>query len=306
MANNLNKEIYNNKQSLILCPEDWEDYELIDFGSGKKLERFGNYLFIRPEPQAMFPPKLNANQWSKADGTFHTSNGEESGRWELSSKIKNTWPVHYDGMILNALPTPFRHLGFFPEQAVHWRWCSELIKNFKSSEKPKILNLFAYSGAASLHAAKAGAEVVHVDASKKAIKLAFENRKTSKLDQLPIRFLVDDAIGFVKREIRRGNKYDGIILDPPKYGRGPNGEKWQIENDLQILLKLISEILSNKAIFVVLTSYAIRASHLSLLNSLKSILFNHKGEFSSGELAIREKGNDQRMLGCANFARWKK
>ena len=295
----------NIPKSLILYPNDWDDYKLIDFGNGKKLEQFGKYLFIRPEAQAMSSPNLQSSYWDKANGIFIPSHGEEGGKWKLSSKMPERWLISYDGLTFNAMPTPFRHLGFFPEQAIHWKWCANLIKKRQFKHKPRILNLFAYSGIASLHAAKAGGEVTHVDASKKAISLAFDNRKDSKLNDFPIRYITEDAKAFVKREIRRGNTYDGIILDPPKYGRGPNGEKWLIENDLQPLLLLLEQLLSKDALFMVLTSYAIRASHLSLFNSIKSVLKNYQGHFSSGELAVRENKNG-RILSCAIFARWEK
>jgi len=292
--------------SKILFPTEWTDYELVDFGHGKKLERFGDYTFIRPDSQALAKPILQKKVWDNADGMFSASIDEEKGNWKLSSKVPKYWTINYGELKLRAIPTPFRHLGFFPEQSVHWNWCRNLIKSFEFKDKPKILNLFGYSGIASLDAALAGAAVTHVDASKKAISLAFENRNENKLEHLPIRFLVEDALNFVKREIRRNNKYDGIILDPPKYGRGPNGEKWKIEDDLLNLLELIQKLLSPNAIFVVLTSYAIRSSHMSLYYLLKSGLNLNHGTFSSGELGIKENNKQGRILSCANFARWQK
>lgn len=292
--------------SKILFPTEWTDYELVDFGHGKKLERFGDYTFIRPDSQALAKPVLQKEIWDNADGMFSSAIDEEKGNWKLSSKVPKYWTINYGELKLRAIPTPFRHLGFFPEQSVHWNWCRNLIKSFEFKDKPKILNLFGYSGIASLDAALAGAAVTHVDASKKAISLAFENRNENKLEHLPIRFLVEDALNFVKREIRRNNKYDGIILDPPKYGRGPNGEKWKIEDDLLNLLELIQNLLSPNAIFVVLTSYAIRSSHMSLYYLLKSGLNLNHGAFSSGELGIKENNKQGRILSCANFARWQK
>ena len=292
--------------SKILFPTEWIDYELIDFGHGKKLERFGDYTFIRPDSQALAKPVLQKEIWDNADGMFSSAIDEEKGNWKLSKKVPKYWTINYGELKLRAIPTPFRHLGFFPEQSVHWEWCRNLIKSSELENKPKILNLFGYSGVASLDAALAGAAVTHVDASKKAINLAFENRNQNELEHLPIRFLVEDALNFVKREIRRNNKYDGIILDPPKYGRGPNGEKWKIEDDLLNLLELIQKLLSPNAIFVVLTSYAIRSSHMSLYYLLKSGLNLNHGAFSSGELGIKENNKQGRILSCANFARWQK
>ena len=296
----------NSITSNILFPTEWIDYELIDFGHGKKLERFGDYTFIRPDSQALAKPVLQKEIWDNADGMFSSAIDEEKGNWKLSKKVPKYWTINYGELKLKAIPTPFRHLGFFPEQSVHWKWCRNLIKSSELENKPKILNLFGYSGIASLDAALAGAAVTHVDASKKAINLAFENRNKNELEHLPIRFLVEDALNFVKREIRRNNKYDGIILDPPKYGRGPNGEKWKIEDDLLNLLELIQNLLSPNAIFVVLTSYAIRSSHMSLYYLLKSGLNLNHGAFSSGELGIKENNKKGRILSCANFARWQK
>ena len=292
--------------SSILFPTERIDYELIDFGHGKKLERFGDYTFIRPDSQALAKPVLQKEIWDNADGMFSSAIDEEKGNWKLSKKVPKYWTINYGELKLRAIPTPFRHLGFFPEQSVHWEWCRNLIKSSELENKPKILNLFGYSGIASLDAALAGAAVTHVDASKKAINLAFENRNKNELEHLPIRFLVEDALNFVKREIRRNNKYDGIILDPPKYGRGPNGEKWKIEDNLLNLLELIQKLLSPNAIFVVLTSYAIRSSHMSLYYLLKSGLNLNHGSFSSGELGIKENNKQGRILSCANFARWQK
>ena len=287
--------------SNILSPVGWEDYELIDFGYGKKLERFGKYTFVRPDSQAMAEPVLSKKIWERADGIFNSSNDEEKGSWKLSNKVPEFWDVNFNNIRIKTLPTPFRHLGFFPEQSVHWDWCRGLIQK---RNKPKVLNLFGYSGIASLDAALSGAEVTHVDASKKAINLAFENRNRNNLEKLPIRFLVEDAVNFVKREIRRNNKYDGIILDPPKYGRGPNGEVWRIEEDLLNLMYLIKEVLTANPLFLVLTSYAIRSSHISLYYLLESSLKFSYGEYSSGELGIEDSSNKKRVLSCANFARW--
>ena len=292
---------FNSTVSNILSPVGWEDYELIDFGYGKKLERFGKYTFVRPDSQAMAEPIFSKKIWAKADGIFNSSNDEEKGSWKLSNKVPEFWDVNFNNIKIKTLPTPFRHLGFFPEQSVHWDWCRGLIQK---RNKPKVLNLFGYSGIASLDAALSGAEVTHVDASKKAINLAFENRNRNNLEKLPIRFLVEDAVNFVKREIRRNNKYDGIILDPPKYGRGPNGEIWRIEEDLLNLMHLIKEILSENPLFLVLTSYAIRSSHISLYYLLESSLKINYGEYSSGELGIEDSTDKKRVLSCANFARW--
>ena len=297
----------------LLTSADWHDYELLDSGDLKKLERFGKFRFIRPEPQAMWQPRLDAGAWV-ADGVFqpdkNNPKNNESGGWKLSKNVPDCWQMQYQKLRFLARPTPFRHLGFFPEQAAHWNWCAEKIHKFqrKHNRRPRILNLFAYSGLASLHAASAGAEVTHVDASKKAIAQAFENRDICGLEDSPIRYITDDASGFVAREIRRQRAYDGIIMDPPKYGRGPSGETWRIEEGLRPLLELAANLLSSDALFLVLTIYAIRASsvaaHFALLDALK----DRPGFIETGELAIEEAavpGRDtRRFVSQANFARW--
>ena len=216
--------------------------------------------------------------------------------------------MKYDNIKFFATPTPFRHLGFFPDQSPHWLWASQKIQSFikiqDKSYSPKVLNLFGYSGLASLHAASHGASVTHIDASKKAINFAFENRDLSSFQHLPIKFITDDAIKFVKREIRRDNKYHGVILDPPKYGRGPNGEIWDFFNDLPILLKLITQILTPEPIFIILNSYAIRSSHLALHFALDETMREFSGKIESGELSIVEDQEDPRQINTAIFARW--
>ena len=218
--------------------------------------------------------------------------------------------MSFDSLKFFASPTPFRHLGFFPDQSPHWIWAAQKINQFISilnyKNHPKILNLFGYSGLASLHAASCGASVTHVDASKKAINYAFENRNLSSFQELPIKFITEDAVKFVNREIRRGNKYDGIILDPPKYGRGPNGEKWDLFNDLPLLLKSLPQILSNNPIFIILNSYAIRSSHISLHYGLSEVMKNYSGNVESGEISIVEDQVDPRQISTAIFARWEK
>ena len=222
-----------------LFADGWSDYELIDSGDGQKLERFGPYLFIRPEPQALWSPYLDKAIWQSASGRFAASD-EERGKWELDKHLPASWPLGFDGVRFEAMPTPFRHLGFFPEQSPHWLWTAEQIRQFKTAynRPPRLLNLFAYSGVASLHAARAGAEVTHLDASKKAVAQAFQNRDLSGLADAPIRFITDDASAFVSRELRRGRSYDAILLDPPKYGRGPKGEIWQLRRIARITGKL--------------------------------------------------------------------
>ena len=297
----------------LLTSADWHDYELLDSGDLKKLERFGDFRFIRPEPQAMWQPRLGAGSWV-ADGVFwpdkHDSVNNESGGWQLSKNLPESWQMRYQELRFLARPTPFRHLSFFPEQAAHWNWCASKIQQFQQrhNRSPRILNLFAYSGLASLHAAAAGAEVTHVDASKKAIAQAFENRDVCGFQEAPIRFITDDTSGFVMREIRRQRSYDGIIMDPPKYGRGPKGQIWRIEEDLRPLLQQASNLLSSDALFLVLTIYAIRASSLAALYAVTDALRDRPGYIESGELAVEESAlpglNARRCVSQANFARW--
>jgi 23S rRNA (cytosine1962-C5)-methyltransferase len=297
---------------LILHPTKWNDYSLIDSGYGRKLERFGPFLFSRPEPQALWSQNLSRKIWDNAAGTFLSSSAledkDEGGKWSLKTNIPERWEMSYENIKFYAMPTAFRHLGFFPDQSPHWIWAAQKINKFilntSSRNPPKILNLFGYSGLASLHAAVNGASVTHVDASKKAISFAFENRNLSSFSNLPIKYLTDDALKFVNREIRRENRYDAIILDPPKYGRGPNGEKWELQKDLPILLNLLPQILSKNPLFVILNSYAIRSSYSSLHYALREVMTTYKGKVESGEISIFEDQDNPREISTAIFARW--
>jgi 23S rRNA (cytosine1962-C5)-methyltransferase len=300
--------------SLLTSP-DWTDYELLDSGHLQKFERFGRFRFIRPEPQAMWQPRLDLAEW-QADGVFvagkNSDDDNDQGRWQLAPNLPDMWDMGYQSLRFLARPTPFRHLGFFPEQAAHWDWCATAITRFiaRHQRPPLVLNLFAYSGLASLHAAAAGAEVTHLDASKKAVAQAFENRDMSGMSDAPIRFITDDATGFVDRELRRGRRYDGIILDPPKYGRGPKGEFWKIEDHLIPLLQKCRALLSDDPLFLVLTIYAIRASSLAAHYALADTLAGCGGHLESGELALQESPTSAdlatagRFVAQANFARW--
>lgn len=291
----------NATQGRILIAEGWRDYEILDSGEGWKLERVGPYRFARPEPQALWMPDKPHNQWT-FDARFSPASdeAEEQGRWRLERELPETWPVQFQGLPFLARRTPFRHLGFFPEQSVHWTWAAEHLQ-----PGTKLLNLFGYSGLASLVAAKAGAEVTHVDASKKAIGFARENQALAKLEQAPIRWIVDDALAFVKREARRGRRYDGIVLDPPKHGRGPNGEIWTVENGLWELLTSLREILvEDRPAFVIATLYALRLSHLALARTLKAALDGLGGEIEAGEMALPDVQG--RLLPTALYARWER
>ena len=296
---------------LILAASGWRDYRLLDSGNGRKLEQVGGFRFIRPEAQALWEPELGAGEWRKADGEFVSSasgrdrEDGEGGKWRLGPSLPESWVVQHDGLSFNAMPTPFRHYGFFPEQSSHWTWCADHITRHVEAggEAPAVLNLFGYTGVASLHAARAGAEVTHVDSSKKAIAQAFANRDCAGMEEAPVRYITEDARSFVGREARRGRKYHGVILDPPKYGRGAKGEVWRMEEHAAGLMQDIAPILAEDALFVVLTSYAIRSSFLSMHNLVESVL-GGSGTVESGELAVQEETRRGFMLGQANFARW--
>ncbi|GBF56813.1 ribosomal RNA large subunit methyltransferase K [Candidatus Phycosocius bacilliformis] len=288
----------------VLLADDWTDYALLDSGDGHKLERLGPYVFMRPDSQALWPRRLHDKEWVY-DAAFSGQDSEELGRWRFVRRVPETWPVSWGGIRFHARCTPFRHLGLFPEQSVHWRWCRDLIgqRVTGGGTAPKILNLFGYTGVASLVCAAAGAQVTHVDASKKAVGFARENQALAGLDDRPIRWIVDDALKFVEREIRRGNRYHGIILDPPKHGRGPNGEIWKLEEGLDRLLTACAELLEDDALFLVATVYAVRLSFLALENGLAAALDQRPGQIEAGEMALVEQ-NSGRLLPTAIFARW--
>ena len=295
-----------------LYPTGWQDYRLIDSGDGQKLEQFGPYRFVRPEAQALWAPRIEKSVWQQADGHFITSgrDSKNGGSWRLNSSLPENWQMQFEDIHFFAMPTSFRHLGFFPEQSVHWQWCALRIKDFIKiyDRAPRILNLFAYSGIASLHAANAGAEITHIDASKKAVQLAFDNRALSKLDDAPIRFIIEDALQFVQRELRRGKSYDGIILDPPKYGRGPKGEIWQLQENLPLLLSNCQKLISDSPLFLVATIYAVRLSIISVHAAIADSFSKMKGELKSGEIALIEddasSNQPPRAIGQALYARW--
>ncbi len=285
----------------LLSATDWVDYELLDSGDSLKLERFGKYKFIRPEYQAIWKPAFPHREWENVDAIFQASNEETGGKWKLYRSIESQWNMQYKYLSFFGRVTNSRHLGFFPEQATHWDWISEQIT--KCNHPVHILNLFGYTGLASIAAARAGARVTHVDASKKAIQYATENQQLSGLGDKSIRWIIDDALKFVKREERRQVKYDGIILDPPKFGRGPKGEIWEFFKMLPYLLQEVRPLLTTKPIFLVITAYAIRASALTLHYSIQEMMSGFKGSLSSGELVIHEKSAG-RILSMAIYSRW--
>lgn len=292
------------KLTLLTSPE-WNDYELLDSGRGQRLERYGTYTFIRPEHQAVWSPALPEARWQAAHATFIPTGEESGGRWDIHKPVKTPWHMHYKGLKFLAFTAGSRHMGVFPEQAAQWDWMSELLHRVPRSDQPapKVLNLFGYTGLATLAAAQAGASVTHVDASKKSILLARENQSLSGLEDRPIRWLIDDAFKFVQREARRGNQYEGIILDPPKFGRGPQGQVWELFESLPALLQDCRTLLSPQARFVILTAYAIRASALSIYYAMQEMTRGLGGALETGELALVEKSAG-RLLSTAIFARW--
>jgi len=290
---------------LVMRTTAWKDYALLDSGHGRKLERYGPYQVVRPEPQCLWAPRLAESVWAKADAVFDPTDEDEAGRWRFSKPTKETWPLGWRDVKFHGRFTAFRHLAFFPEQAANWTWLDERVRQraAKGGELPKILNLFGYTGVASLVCASAGAAVTHVDASKKAIGWARDNAALSGLSEAPIRWICEDARKYVQREVRRGTKYDGIILDPPKYGRGPTGEVWRLFEDLPELLGLCCELLSENAEFLILNAYAERISGLSLAGLMADQMQGRGGTIDWGELALME-DSETRGVGLSFFARW--
>lgn len=285
----------------VLTSPDWQDYELLDCGDGQKLERYGPYRLLRPEPEAVWRPSLPEREWSKAHAVFKPSPEENGGHWQLLQKLPERWTMQYKQLRFYVQTTASRHLGVFPEQAAQWDWITQQIV---SSRRPlKVLNLFGYTGLATLAAAQAGAAVTHLDASRKVVQWANENLTFSNLGDRSVRWIVDDALKFVQREVRRNSTYDGIILDPPKFGRGPKGEVWEFYKLLPNLLDACRQILSPQPVFVALTAYAVKASPLTLYYAMQEMLAGKSGSLTAGEIALTEKSAG-RLLSTAIFARW--
>ena len=280
-----------------LIAEPWDDWGLIDCGHGQKLERYGALKVVRPEPQAMWSPA--SESWD-ADATFVPGSDEEGGgRWVQHRRVPRQWELSRGAVRFNASLTPFRHLGFFPDMAPQWDWMRE------RSADADVLNLFGYTGVGTLQLSDAGARVVHVDASKKSVETGKENSRLSQLEDRPIRWIVDDASKFTAREVRRGRRYDGILLDPPKFGRGPEGEVWRLEENLASLLLDCRQLLDEKSRFLVLTVYAVRMSALAIGELVKQTLGPLGGTVELGEMAVREEHRGL-LLPTAIFARWSK
>ena len=280
---------------ITLVAEPWDDWGLIDSGNGQKLERYGPIKVVRPEPQAMWAPA--ENDWDP-DATFVPGSDEEGGgRWMQHRAVPGQWDLSRGNVRFQASLTPFRHLAFFPDMAPQWDWMRE------RSSDADILNLFGYTGVGTLQLSDAGARLVHVDASKKSVEQGKENARLSGMDDRPIRWMVDDAGKFTAREVRRGRRYDGILLDPPKFGRGPEGEVWRLEENLAPLLANCRKLLDEKSRFLVLTVYAVRMSALAIGELVRQTLCELGGDVEFGEMSVREEARDL-LLPTAIFARW--
>lgn len=288
------------EQGYMWLADGWKDYEVIDTSSGEKLERWGNYILVRPDPQIIWNTKKNDYRWHNPNGHYHRSN-KGGGSWEFFD-LPEQWSINYKNMTFQLKPFSFKHTGLFPEQAVNWDYMSDKIK--KAGRPVKVLNLFAYTGGATAACASAGAAVTHVDASKGMVSWAKENAASSGLKDAPIRYLVDDCMKFVQREIRRGNHYDGIVMDPPSYGRGPGGEVWKIEEKIHELVALCSKLLSVEPVFFIINSYTtgLQPAVMSYLINIE-VTRHFGGKVNADEIGLPVSGNGL-VLPCGASARW--
>jgi 23S rRNA (cytosine1962-C5)-methyltransferase len=278
---------------------DWNDYQILDMANGEKLEKWNNVTLVRPDPQIIWKQKTYPEKWKKADAKYSRSN-TGGGAWNYNKKLPSAWQVKYKDLVFNIKPMGFKHTGLFPEQAVNWDW---MINKIKSTNKEiKVLNLFAYTGGATVACLSAGASVCHVDSSKGMVSWAKENVTSSGLQDRKVRYIVDDVVKFVNREIRRGNKYNAIIMDPPSYGRGTNGEVWKFEDNIYDLVELCSKVLTDKPLFFLINSYTTGISSMVLENILK-LNIHAKGKFSNGEIGIPMQ-NSNLVLPCGIYGRW--
>ena len=279
--------------------DEWKDYECIDTADGEKLERWGDIILCRPDPQVIWDTKSAPELWKNADAHYHRSSSG-GGKWEYKKALPEQWTVKYKNLTFNIKPMGFKHTGLFPEQAVNWDY---MMKKIKSRPGVKVLNLFAYTGGATVACAKAGAAVTHVDASKGMVQWAKENAKSSGLQDAPIRYLVDDCMKFVEREIRRGNKYDAILMDPPSYGRGPGGEVWKIEESICHFVRRCSLLLSDNPLFFIINSYTTGLAPTVLSNLMQMCL--PEGKVESSEIGLKITTSSM-VLPCGAPGRWEK
>ena len=280
--------------------DGWKDYEVIDTSCGEKLERWGNYILVRPDPQVIWNTEKRAEEWRKCNGHYHRSN-KGGGSWEFHN-MPDVWQINYKNLKFNLQPFKFKHTGLFPEQAVNWEWSGQKIKN--AGRSIKVLNLFAYTGGATIAAAAAGASVTHVDASKGMVTWAKENLAASGLSNAPVRWIVDDCVKFVERETRRGNKYDAIIMDPPSYGRVPKGEIWKIEEKIHPFIQLCAKLLSDTPLFFLINSYTtgLQPAVLSYMAELE-LVKRYGGRAEAQEIGLPVTSNGL-ILPCGASARW--
>ncbi len=281
---------------------NWDEYELIDSGNERKLERFGKYILNRIETQAIWRQSKPEDIWHKADAVFKKTD-DRRGAWVFKNKIPEQWNLNFEEFKLQVQLTPFGHVGVFPEQSGQWSW---ITKKIKEADRPiSVLSLFGYTGAATLAASSANARVVHVDASKQAISWARLNQKLSGIEQRPVRWIPEDALKFIKREVRRNSRYDAIIMDPPKFGRGPQGEVWKFEENFPELLDYCRQLLSERPLFMLATAYAVPISSITLANLMSDVTKKIKGVIDCGELGLKQNESD-RMLPTAIYSRWEK
>lgn len=282
----------------MILADQWEDYEILECGDGMKKERWGDFVLVRPDPQVIWP--MPQSDWGKYDAFYHRSS-KGGGTWDFRRKLPESWTIQYGNRRFKIRPTSFKHTGLFPEQAVNWDWFSSKIS--KSKSPVKVLNLFGYTGGATIAAAAAGAEVCHVDAAKGMVAWCRENAALSQLSEAPIRYIVDDCVKFVDREIRRGNHYQGIIMDPPSYGRGSKGEIWQFERDLYGLLQKCAKIFDPNGLFFLVNAYTTGVSPTVVGNLLRESMSRYDGSVSSGEIGLPISGS-LNTLPCGLYARW--
>lgn len=282
----------------MILADSWEDYEILDCGDGMKKERWGEHILVRPDPQVIWP--LQSGDWGEFDAYYHRSK-KGGGKWEFKRRLPEFWTISHRRRVFKIRPTNFKHTGLFPEQAVNWDWFEALIRQRR--RPVRVLNLFGYTGAATIAAAQAGAQVCHVDAAKGMVAWCRENAALSGLQDAPIRYIVDDCVKFVEREIRRGNRYEGIIMDPPSYGRGSRGEVWQFERDLWPFLQRCVQLLAPEALFLLINAYTTGISPTIVGNLLREALGRRPGMVESGEIGLPISGSSN-ALPCGLYARW--
>ncbi len=297
-------EYHEEMQNVTLTTTPEAEYELLDSGQEEKLERYGDIILARPDPQALWEKSLPDSEWRQADAWYERLPAGRQGKWHVKKDLPKEWPITFGGLKFLIRPTSFKHTGLFPEQKPNWEWIDGTIRANGSINQPRVLNLFAYTGGATLAAAKTGAEVVHLDASKTAVAWARENATLSGLSEKPIRWIVEDASRFVKREEARHNKYDAIIMDPPAFGHGPKDELWKIEEDFLPLMRSCMNLLSEKPLFFLISGYASGYSPLAFAHNLLPIAEKFAGGIKYGELTIQESNPKGRLLPCGIFGRW--